>query len=162
VLARFPILAALRGVAALRLAVWLAFGLAVTLLSSACSSMAAAQTAPTPAPPASSTSSNTQVFTVYMIDANKFVPATLVVPRGATVTWQNVSTNGTEHTSTDNPTLAVNPADAVLPDGAQPWHQGDIGPGQSFSLTFTVPGTYSYFCRYHEGEGMLGTITVLN
>jgi plastocyanin len=132
-------------------------------LATACSSMAAAQTAPASSPASGgSTTSNPQVFSIYMIDANKFVPASLIVPRGATVTWQNVSQNGTEHTSTDNASLAINPADAGLPDGAQPWHQGDIGPGQTFSHTFDVPGTYHYFCRYHEGEGMVGTITVLD
>jgi plastocyanin len=142
----------------LRVAGATAVGITMVLVTIAYTVTASAQTAPAGAP----AGGGSQTFTVFMIDANKFVPAALIVPRGATVTWQNVSQNGTEHTSTDNTTLAVTPADAGLPDGAQPWHQGDIGPGQTFRHTFDVPGTYHYFCRYHEGEGMVGTITVLD
>ena len=36
----------------------------------------------------------------------------------------------------------------------------EIAPGASFTETFTVPGTYSYYCTPHRGAGMLGSITV--
>ena len=35
-----------------------------------------------------------------------------------------------------------------------------IAPGQSFSYTFTSPGTYQYFCQYHPW--MKGTVKVLS
>ena len=35
-----------------------------------------------------------------------------------------------------------------------------LQPGESFSYTFTAPGTYSYFCIPHVLSGMRGTIEV--
>lgn len=35
-----------------------------------------------------------------------------------------------------------------------------VQPGESFSKTFDVPGTYRYFCIPHEMQGMLGTAIV--
>jgi plastocyanin len=93
-----------------------------------------------------------------MNDANHFVPSSLTVPRGATVTWKN--TGQVPHTVTADPTKAVKPADVSLPGGVQPWGSVDIDGGQTFSHTFDVPGTYRYICIPHEALGMLGTITV--
>lgn len=39
-------------------------------------------------------------------------------------------------------------------------NSGDIGPGQSYSFTFTVAGNYSYYCSYHPW--MQGEILVEN
>lgn len=33
-------------------------------------------------------------------------------------------------------------------------------PGDSFTFTFTQPGAYSYFCRFHVQQGQVGTIIV--
>jgi plastocyanin len=96
--------------------------------------------------------------TIQMTNDNKFSPATLTVPKGATVTFQNASTM--VHTATDDPAKAVNKSDAVLPEGAQPWDSGLIQPGQSWTHTFDVVGSYSFFCIPHETLGMLGKITV--
>lgn len=96
--------------------------------------------------------------TVQMTDALKFDPATLTSPRGSTVTLRN--TSQTVHTVTDDPSKAANKADAELPAGAQPWDSGLLNPGQTFTHTFDVPGTYKYFCTPHETLGMLGTIIV--
>jgi plastocyanin len=93
-----------------------------------------------------------------MTDSLKFEPASMTVPRGATVTWRN--TGQVAHTVTDDPSKAVTAADAQLPPGAQAWDSGNLNPGQTFSRTFDVPGTYKYFCQPHEAAGMLGTITV--
>lgn len=96
--------------------------------------------------------------TVQMTDALKFEPASLTVPRGTTVTWRNTSTIA--HTVTDDPSKAATKADSELPAGAQPWDSGNLNPGQTFTHTFDVPGTYKYFCQPHESAGMLGTIIV--
>ncbi len=68
------------------------------------------------------------------------------------------------HTATDdpakNPVADQFPEYSVLPDGADPWDSGILQPGESFSYTFTVPGTYSYFCLPHVLSGMLGTVEV--
>jgi plastocyanin len=93
-----------------------------------------------------------------LTDANQFQPATLSVPTGTTVTWTN--TGSTQHTVTDDPSKAVNAADAALPAGAQAWDSGILNGGQTFTHTFTTPGTYKYFCIPHEALGMLATITV--
>jgi plastocyanin len=37
---------------------------------------------------------------------------------------------------------------------------GLIREGESYSFTFTEPGTYRYFCIPHEGAGMKGTVVV--
>ncbi|MBI2906529.1 MAG: cupredoxin domain-containing protein [Chloroflexi bacterium] len=80
---------------------------------------------------------------VSIID-NAFVPANLTVPPGTTVTWTN---NGIYlHTATSD--LAY-------------WNSGTLSPGQSYSYTFTVPGTYTYYCSFHYVEGMGGSINVL-
>ncbi|KAL6606427.1 hypothetical protein ACP70R_042080 [Stipagrostis hirtigluma subsp. patula] len=33
-------------------------------------------------------------------------------------------------------------------------------PGESFSVTLTVPGTYAFYCEPHQGAGMVGKVTV--
>ena len=78
------------------------------------------------------------------------------------MTW--VNTSSMPHTSTDapakNPLARLHPEYAQLPDGAEPWDSGMLQPGESFSHTFPVPGTYRYFCTPHAASGMLGTIEV--
>jgi plastocyanin len=91
-------------------------------------------------------------------DPYRFQPSVLTIPAGTTVTWTN--TASVVHTVTDDPSKAFNSADAALPAGAQPWDSGGISPGQTYTQTFTTPGTYQYFCILHESLGMLGTITV--
>lgn len=50
--------------------------------------------------------------------------------------------------------------------GVSDAHSGNLDEGDTFEVTFTEPGTYPYFCRYHsslsggERVGMVGTITV--
>ncbi|MRS04355.1 hypothetical protein EG832_14240 [bacterium] len=61
-----------------------------------------------------------------------YVPATITVKVGTTVTWTNKDT--VRHTVT---------ADSGLFDS------GLFGKGESFSYTFTEAGTYSYFCIPH-------------
>ena len=96
--------------------------------------------------------------TVTLSDDNKFTPATLTVAAGTTVTFLNSSTM--IHSVTDDPSKAVNKANAQLPSGVQPWDSGLLQPSQKWTHTFAVAGTYKYFCVPHETLGMLGTITV--
>ena len=75
-----------------------------------------------------------------------FSPPALTIPAGTTVTW--VNDEQAKHTATAD-------------DGS--FDSGDQDLGESFTYTFTEPGVYPYFCRYHgdvDGVGMAGTIVV--
>ena len=75
------------------------------------------------------------------IKAFQFVPATLMVPVGATVTWTN----------DDDETHTVTAADkAYTSTGLE--HNG------TYSHRFTTPGTYTYFCMLHPH--MTATVVV--
>lgn len=95
---------------------------------------------------------------VKMTDQNTFDPATVTIPTGGTVTWQN--TSSTVHSATFDPSKVSNAQDVQLPSGVQPFDSGLIQPGQSWSHTFTVAGTYKYTCIPHESLGMHGTVIV--
>ena len=75
------------------------------------------------------------------IEGYSYVPATITVPAGTTVTWQN---------SPDNRSHTV----SSLPGG----ESGALAPGASFSMTFDTPGTYPYGCDFHSA--MSGTVVV--
>ena len=95
---------------------------------------------------------------VKMTNQNTFSPATITIKKGETVTWQNASQ--TVHSATFDPSKAVKASDAELPKGVSPFDSGLLQPGQTWSHTFTVAGTYKYFCIPHEALGMLGTVIV--
>jgi FtsP/CotA-like multicopper oxidase with cupredoxin domain len=80
--------------------------------------------------------------TINMVD-NRFQPATVTVPVGASVAWVN---NG------------VNIHTVSSYDGSV--ESGSIQPGEAFTYTFSKPGTYQYLCRQHLLNGMTGTILV--
>ncbi|WP_263792166.1 cupredoxin domain-containing protein [Salinibacter sp.] len=46
-----------------------------------------------------------------------------------------------------------------LPDGATPFHSGDLEPEATFEYTFETPGRYRYFCVPHEAA-MRGVVIV--
>ena len=96
---------------------------------------------------------------VKMTDHMQFSPAIVTIRAGATVAWKNVSK--LVHTVTDVPNRAVKPADASLPADAKAFNSGYIAPGRSYRHTFTVPGSYHYFCIPHEADGMVGEVKVL-
>jgi plastocyanin len=87
-----------------------------------------------------------------------YEPAVLTIKVGQTVEWKNVG-NSVHHASSD-PSTAVNPAEVSNPPGVKPFDSGFLQPGQSFTYTFTVPGTYKYICAPHETSGMLGEVVV--
>ncbi|THF68352.1 hypothetical protein E7T06_16975 [Deinococcus sp. Arct2-2] len=75
---------------------------------------------------------------------NLFQPASLSVPAGTMVTW--IHTGQITHN-----VLSLTVADLKSPD---------LRPGDRYSYTFKTPGTYTYYCSYHDG--MSATITVTN
>ncbi len=76
-----------------------------------------------------------------------FVPSTLTVFRGTTVTWLN------------NDPFSHTVSSGVPGTLGTLFRSSPLGQGQSFSFTFTNPGTFTYFCEIH-GVAMTGTINV--
>jgi plastocyanin len=95
---------------------------------------------------------------VKMTGQNTFDAATITVPAGTTVTWLNDGTM--PQSATFDPAQATNKADGALPQGTAPFDSGLVQPGQTWSHSFTTPGTYRYFCIPNEGQGMTGTVVV--
>jgi plastocyanin len=114
------------------------------------------------ATPAAASPAAAGALTIHMTSALRFDPAHATVGVGQTVTW--VNDGPIQHTATDdpakNPVAQAHPEYAQLPGGAAAWDSGLLDPGKTFSQTFTVPGTYHYFCLPHVLSGMRGTITV--
>jgi plastocyanin len=104
----------------------------------------------------------------FIVDTN-VDDSTITIPAGTTVTWTNES-NNSPHTVTfpvAGQPLPTLPGDPFTPpmggstyDGTQVTNSGVLLPGQNYSLTFTKAGTYVYYCLFHDGEGMSGTIVV--
>ena len=78
------------------------------------------------------------------ISGYAFQPATLTVRAGDTVTWTNHDQAPHDVTTTSAP-VAI--------------HGSTMTKGQSWSYTFTAPGTYSYICSIHPD--MKATVVVL-
>lgn len=95
---------------------------------------------------------------VRMTNQLTFEPKTITIKSGETVIWKNVS--GMVHSATDVPSMAAKSQNASLPRNAKEFNSGMISPGKDYSHTFTVPGTYKYFCIPHEELGMVGTVIV--
>jgi plastocyanin len=96
--------------------------------------------------------------TVEMLDQLKFDPAELTVKAGDTVTWKN--TGSMPHTTTCDPSKALDKNHIKQPDGGDTWDSGILNGGQSYSHTFVVPGDYQYICIPHEAANMIGKVTV--
>ncbi|HWU00558.1 MAG TPA: plastocyanin/azurin family copper-binding protein [Terriglobales bacterium] len=77
------------------------------------------------------------------IDNFDFAPMTLTVTVGTQVTWTNHDDIPHTVVSADTPPAFKSPA---------------LDTDDSFSVTFSKPGTYSYFCSVHPK--MVGTIVV--
>ncbi len=96
--------------------------------------------------------------TVRLTDRLRYEPGVITVKAGTTVVWENASV--LVHTVTDDPARATVEGSTSLPDGADPFDSGLMNPGAAYRHTFTVPGTYRYFCIPHEGAKMWGTVVV--
>jgi plastocyanin len=95
---------------------------------------------------------------IVRVEENAYQPAKLTISAGQAVAWKN--TTGDPHTVTVVPDKALLPRDVALPKDAQPFDSGVIPAGMSFVHTFTVRGTYRYYCTLHEGNGMVGEVVV--
>lgn len=96
---------------------------------------------------------------VTMTDKEPFyAPVKLTIKSGDTVKW--VNDGQTVHDVSTSAAKAQNPKDTSMPKGAVAFDSGFIPPGGDYSYTFTVPGTYRYFCLPHEKAGMVGVIVV--
>jgi len=71
----------------------------------------------------------------------KFAPQTITVKAGTVVTWTNTDDTGHTATATD-----------------QSFDSKLFGRGESYSFTFTKPGTFDYRCTPHQY--MTGTVIV--
>ena len=80
----------------------------------------------------------------------KFSPAIAEIVVGDTIRWTVVS--GTH--SVTSGTGATDPAAGVL------FEADSLNPGESFSFKFNSIGSFLYFCRPHEADGMTGTVNV--
>ena len=72
-----------------------------------------------------------------------FVPATITIGLGDTVTWTNNASD--PHTSTSDTGI---------------WDSGSMSPGATFSHTFNSAGSFAYHCTFHQSLGMVGTVIV--
>ncbi len=75
------------------------------------------------------------------IQGMAFVPSSLTVAAGTTVTW--INKDAVTHNVTSNPAL---------------FSSGSLATGSTFSYTFMNPGTFNYSCTIHPT--MTGSITV--
>ena len=65
--------------------------------------------------------------------------ATIVIGVNNTVVWTNE--DSASHTVVSQ----------TVPSGAQPFKSGILAKGDSFNVTLTVPGVYTYYCSIHPG-----------
>ena len=94
--------------------------------------------------PTASPTPTAAVATIEMGD-NFFDPAQLTVKVGTTVTWKVVGQS--TH-------------DLAARDGS--FANRTMSFGQTLSFTFTKTGRYPYVCMQHEGDGMVGEVTVID
>lgn len=95
--------------------------------------------------------------TVTVEDQYVLAPATLEIPVGTTVVWQNQSDSriavSTDSSQVDDPALVV------VPEGQAAWESGDLTAGMTWEYTFDQPGTWVYVLKPVDGQ-VMGVITV--
>jgi plastocyanin len=112
--------------------------------TSAATTAAAVATA-TVTPTLTATPTATAAVAVIEMGDNFFDPSQLTVKVGTTVTWKVVGQS--TH-------------DLAARDGS--FVNRTMSFGQTFSFTFTKAGHYGYVCMQHEGDGMVGEVTVID
>jgi YVTN family beta-propeller protein len=91
-----------------------------------------------PAPAAATTQGETVAVNIAGF---AFVPATITISAGQSITWTNA--DPVNHTTTSD-------------DKA--WDSGDLSPNATFTTSFSQPGTYAYHCTIHPF--IRGTVVV--
>ena len=97
--------------------------------------------------------SNSAADTVVTMVGFTFEPRDVTITAGETVTWTNPE--AMFHTVTSGPG-SIDPEAGFTFDE---YFLGDLK--QRFAYAFADSGTFPYFCRFHEGLKMVGTVTVL-
>ena len=88
-----------------------------------------------------------------------FVPRTVRVDAGTSITWTNedkVLHTITSGTQKEQGVPGVSETVPARPDGV--FHEPLDGAGSTASVTLSEPGTYAYYCAIHAG--MVGEIVV--
>jgi plastocyanin len=89
-----------------------------------------------------------------------FIKDRLRIAAGSTVTWILQSTG---HTATAFHPDTNNRVPLRIPEGAEPFDSPLIFErGETYEWTFEQEGVYNYYCRPHEGSGMVGIVVVGN
>lgn len=102
---------------------------------------------------------------VGLVAGQAFAPREVTIAAGDTVTW--VGEDDEQHTVTayedslpEGASFFASGGSANEDDARAAVTKGLLGEGDTFEVTFDVPGTYRYFCVPHEAQGMTGTIVV--
>lgn len=106
---------------------------------------------PTPPPPPPAGSDVTVNITDNFFtdpDGNQNQNASVTIDSGQTVGWTH--SGQVQHTVTST----------SVPSGAQDFDSGTLDPGEDFTVTLDVVGTYLYNCEFHPGEMFDATIIV--
>ncbi|PSP55916.1 plasmid stabilization protein [Halobacteriales archaeon QS_1_67_19] len=82
-------------------------------------------------------------------------PAIVWLESGATVTW-NIK-EGNHSVTAYHPEYDKQ---RRIPEDAEPFDSGVLSAGETFEHTFETAGVYNYYCRPHEGLGMVGVVLV--
>jgi len=83
-----------------------------------------------------------------------FVPAKLTVSAGEEINFVNNAGFPHNVVFDEDAVPAGVDADAIS-------RESNLnGPGETYTVKLTTPGTYEYYCEPHQGAGMKGTITV--
>ncbi|WP_199774298.1 cupredoxin domain-containing protein [Salinibacter altiplanensis] len=109
------------------------------------------------ATPAVAQTSEEPAVTIGMTNTLSFTKDTVRVEVGETVRWENSSV--IVHTVTADSEEATMEESMRLPEGAAPFHSGNLAPDETFEYTFETPGRYRYFCVPHEAA-MRATVIV--
>lgn len=113
---------------------------------------------PNPAKAAANPSGANPIIVKMSDKAPFYAPEKVAIKVGESVQW--VNDGQTVHSVSTDAANAQNPKDTSMPKGATAFDSGFIPPGGNYSYTFTVPGTYRYFCLPHEKAGMVGVVVV--
>ncbi len=81
---------------------------------------------------------------VSATSSNQFSPGNATVATGQVIQWTVASDSVPHNVTFDSTGSLTSP--------------GSLGPGESWQVKFSVPGTYAYHCTIHDG--MNGQITV--